>query len=769
MQSPSTSLRGRLVRRASLAALLAIVSVAASCGGGESPTGAPPSLTLDIAGARPGEVISARVRGAVLPTVPVAGQLDTFAVRAARVDDSTLALVVPDVAPGARQLRLTIGRAELAATLQVTASQLPADPVVFADTVLDRAETELAASAAALTSDATLAAGVDTAAFRRSRSALVAEMAAIREQLAALTPVERAEAAMLVAANLPALRDAMQGSVPSASRVASAGATGAAAPALQDHDDACTAGANCAAALTGFLRNFKRSAVKLGIVLLGLDIASTVGGPGVKVGARIMNALAVGSFLGSQTTGIMEWFVKPMIARIAEDFESENVGGVEHGLGSASLGSASLVTLTSPFTSDRPAAVPVMATYRSITSGDLGQSAFAALATAYEEMRATWNALAEWVPLFDLAAPAIPASPPRTVRRGIPPTQLALGAIATPNVTATASASGELWLVTFSNPLQGTDRPVNFGVRFLPPGLPEQAAAYRITLRPAQYVVASVELTPSHDSIPHNSTLQMAAVARDSLDKLVTDQPVTWASSRTSVASVNGTGLVSGHTIDTVTVSATVGGKRGARRMRVVGDPLAGYTLEIMDYHPTYEKASVEQVLQPRQTFTAMNGIVYYMRLAYEGQPVSGWQQRWDFANETRYPLGTQDHHVPGMQLAFTDTLRKRSVGFLLNATLSNAGYRAMAGRTVTVTQANSDYKATYTIDPSQIRNGHVGHHYWENCTTSTSTLEFKKTTMAAIAGGFYPASYIIVYEDGTMGLNSSYSCPNRPDRYIVQ
>lgn len=87
--------------------------------------------------------------------------------------------------------------------------------------------------------------------------------------------------------------------------------------------------------------------------------------------------------------------------------------------------------------------------------------------------------------------------------------------------------------------------------------------------------VATVTVNPASATILVGATQLLAAVTKDSAGGTLTGRVVTWASSNTSVASVNGSGLVSGQSAGSATITATSEGKSGTALMTVQA-PLPG-------------------------------------------------------------------------------------------------------------------------------------------------------------------------------------------------
>src|SRR5439155_912566 len=69
--------------------------------------------------------------------------------------------------------------------------------------------------------------------------------------------------------------------------------------------------------------------------------------------------------------------------------------------------------------------------------------------------------------------------------------------------------------------------------------------------------VAAVAVTPASASVPAGQTVQLTATLKDANGNTLTGRTVTWASSNTAAATVTGSGLVSGVTAGTATITAT--------------------------------------------------------------------------------------------------------------------------------------------------------------------------------------------------------------------
>jgi hypothetical protein len=86
--------------------------------------------------------------------------------------------------------------------------------------------------------------------------------------------------------------------------------------------------------------------------------------------------------------------------------------------------------------------------------------------------------------------------------------------------------------------------------------------------------VATVTVTAPATTLQANQTTQATAVTRDGANNVLTGRPVTWSSSAVAIASVSVTGVITGLTAGTATISATSEGKVGTIQITVVtGNP----------------------------------------------------------------------------------------------------------------------------------------------------------------------------------------------------
>src|SRR5436309_5330412 len=83
--------------------------------------------------------------------------------------------------------------------------------------------------------------------------------------------------------------------------------------------------------------------------------------------------------------------------------------------------------------------------------------------------------------------------------------------------------------------------------------------------------VASVTVSPASASVQAGQTVQLTATPKDVNGNPLTGRTITWASSNTSVATVNSSGLVSGVVAGSATITATSEGQSGTSAITVTG------------------------------------------------------------------------------------------------------------------------------------------------------------------------------------------------------
>jgi uncharacterized protein YjdB len=94
-------------------------------------------------------------------------------------------------------------------------------------------------------------------------------------------------------------------------------------------------------------------------------------------------------------------------------------------------------------------------------------------------------------------------------------------------------------------------------------------AAVSVTLAP----VASVSLSPASASVAVGQTVQLTATPRDASGNALSGRVLAWSSSNPAVATVNGSGLVTGVAVGSATITATSEGQSGSSTVSVTPAP----------------------------------------------------------------------------------------------------------------------------------------------------------------------------------------------------
>ncbi|CAN5796606.1 hypothetical protein BH23GEM5_BH23GEM5_08010 [soil metagenome] len=143
----------------------------------------------------------------------------------------------------------------------------------------------------------------------------------------------------------------------------------------------------------------------------------------------------------------------------------------------------------------------------------------------------------------------------------------------------------------------------------------------QITVSPV--AVASVEVVPNLRSVQIGDTVHLRVLARDAAGNELTGRQVTWASSDQTRAQVSTTGIVTGVSPGTATITATVGGRSGTSTITVTPGPVIAVSpVAVTLAAPVGGTASatVSVTNTGGGTLSGLNGIVTYAA----GQP-TGW------------------------------------------------------------------------------------------------------------------------------------------------
>src|SRR6266576_1263558 len=188
------------------------------------------------------------------------------------------------------------------------------------------------------------------------------------------------------------------------------------------------------------------------------------------------------------------------------------------------------------------------------------------------------------------------AQPPADPATGTPPSVIG---------TQPAGARGVVDSGPVLNTTPGGDGAIRYHVLFAaaPSGWVVQDYLAKIV---PTVPVASVTVTPASVSVLQGQTVQLTATPRDANGTPLTGRVITWQSSNSAIASVNGNGLVSGVAAGgPVTMTATSEGQSGTASITVSGVPVASVTVS-----PASASVPVGQTQQLTATLKDANGTV---------------------------------------------------------------------------------------------------------------------------------------------------------------
>src|SRR3989449_2090347 len=265
--------------------------------------------------------------------------------------------------------------------------------------------------------------------------------------------------------------------------------------------------------------------------------------------------------------------------------------------------------------------------------------------------------------------------------------------------------------------------------------------------------VASLTVSPATASLAVGKTVQLTATPKDAAGNPLSGRVVTWATSATSVATVSATGLVTGVTVGSATITATSEGQSGTATVTVTPVPIASVTVS-----PAVAGMPVGSTLQV--TATPKDSA---------GNPLSGRTVTWA-TSALSVATVTASGLVTGVT-AGTATITATSEGKSGTATITvtsstgvHAGYYASPNGT-----GAGDGSVSRPWDLTTARNGgngkgQPGDTIWLRGGTYTSTINttVAGTATAPIVVRQYPG------ERAILDANGGTSGTTRGDFFIV-
>ncbi len=189
--------------------------------------------------------------------------------------------------------------------------------------------------------------------------------------------------------------------------------------------------------------------------------------------------------------------------------------------------------------------------------------------------------------------------------------------------------------------------------------------------------VASVTVSPAAASVQAGQTQQLTATLKDANGNVLTGRTVTWSSNNTTVATVNGTGLVTAKVTGSATITATSEGQSGTASVTVTPVPVASVTVT-----PASGSVAVGSTLQLTATPRDANG-----------NPLTGRTITWQSSNATVASVngsGLVSGVAAGGPVTITATSEGQSGMSAVTVTTSSGG--AQFGHVFVVTEENTDY-----------------------------------------------------------------------------
>jgi uncharacterized protein YjdB len=156
---------------------------------------------------------------------------------------------------------------------------------------------------------------------------------------------------------------------------------------------------------------------------------------------------------------------------------------------------------------------------------------------------------------------------------------------------------------------------------------------------PPPPVVTTVSVSPATSAVDVGATTMLTATVKDQNGNVMTGQTVTWATNNAPVATVNSSGVVTGVSGGSATITATSSGKTGTSSITVNAPPPPppGGTLLFQENFEDaniasrgwYDNTSV--LLSTTEHIAGSNSAAQYRYLAGAQQPTTGGAQRHKF------------------------------------------------------------------------------------------------------------------------------------------
>src|SRR5205823_2136160 len=246
-----------------------------------------------------------------------------------------------------------------------------------------------------------------------------------------------------------------------------------------------------------------------------------------------------------------------------------------------------------------------------------------------------------------------------------------------------------------------------------------QSGTSSITVSSVPVPVSSVTVSPASASVSAGQTVQLTATPKDANGNPLSGRVVTWASSNTSVATVNGTGLVSGVAAGSATITATSEGQSGTAGI-TVAVPVASVTVS-----PASASVPAGQTAQLTATPKDVNG-----------NPLSGRVVTWASSN-TSVATVSSSGLVTG-KVAGSATITATSEGQSGTASVTVTPVPVAA---VTVTPASATVNEGNTVQLTATPKDAAGNPLsgrvvaWASSNTAVATVSSSGLVSGVVAG----------------------------------
>jgi hypothetical protein len=422
-----------------LASILALVTIFVSVGcdrPGRSVTGSreDPVLNVRVPGdsARPGTILMVKVSGGTITEAKMAATLGGVGLMLARMDDTTLVGIAPEVAAGSRALLVQVPGRKAQTTVNVRAGESIADPVAAVNAELDAQVRNIPTAAPD---------GFTAAEWGRYRITLDSLVRDAKTKMAAASPAEQLAVARLMASARAQLAASHASAVFSL-----AGNTQAAG--FPDK--------RCLEAIGKFARAGAETILWLGVTFGGV-VSSTFGvGLAISAGGTVMLFASLPASIEA-SAGLSKGCFKQQAVSFTELSTTGLLGPPAMALGSAG-GTADLTLVSGVEFPIYPTE-----TVRPFSGADAQNPAFSKLAVLVESIHNMVallpDAIKNRIPGLPRRLADFPSAPP--VTRRLAPTLVRLANVQPGTVSLSASASGDALLLKGSSDSAG-DVPFTF-------------------------------------------------------------------------------------------------------------------------------------------------------------------------------------------------------------------------------------------------------------------------------------------------------------------